>query len=107
MVGTAKVFPVQLLEAGCLLALFITCVRLPFRYRGAAYMLGVGAIRFALEFLRGDVRGNLFGVTLLSPQQILSIAFFVAGIALMKAASHVSCQRASSRIADGGGRVPR
>jgi len=86
MVGPAKVFPVQLVESGCLFALFGLLLCVPFRFRGAVYLLGVGTIRFTLEFFRGDVRGTMFGMTVLSPQQILSIAFFVAGVLLWKQA---------------------
>lgn len=85
-IGPARVFPVQLLESVCLFVLFGVCVRAPFRFRGAVYMLGIGAVRFALEFLRGDVRGCMFGIGFLSPQQILSIVFLVTGIALWKSA---------------------
>ena len=78
--GPVKVFPVQIVEAGCLLVLFFVCLQVAFRFRAAVYMLGVGLIRFVLEFFRGDIRGTLFGIQALSPQQILSIAFFVTGI---------------------------
>lgn len=86
MIGPVKVFPVQLVESGCLFALFGLLLCVPFRFRGAVYLLGVGTIRFVLEFFRGDVRGTMFGIAALSPQQILSIAFFVAGILLWKQA---------------------
>ena len=88
MIGPAKVFPVQLVESGCLFALFGLLLCVPFRFRGAVYLLGVGTIRFTLEFFRGDVRGTMFGMTALSPQQILSIAFFVAGVLLWNQTSN-------------------
>lgn len=88
VIGATKVFPVQLVESGCLFALFGLLLCVPFRFRGAVYLLGVGTIRFTLEFFRGDVRGTMFGMTVLSPQQILSIAFFVAGVLLWNQTSN-------------------
>lgn len=83
LIGAAKVFPVQLVESGCLFVLFILSLFTPFRFRSAVYMLGVGLIRFTLEFFRGDVRGTMFGVTALSPQQILSMLCFAIGITML------------------------
>ncbi len=84
ILGSVRVFPVQLCEAGCLLVLFGACISVPFRYRGGVYLVGVGVIRFILEFFRGDVRGSVFGIEILSPQQLLSIAFFAFGTMLLK-----------------------
>lgn len=83
LIGAAKVFPVQLVESGCLFVLFILSLFTPFRFRSAVYMLGVGMIRFTLEFFRGDVRGTMLGVTALSPQQILSMLCFAIGITML------------------------
>lgn len=91
VIGATKVFPVQLVESGCLFALFGLSLCVPFRFRGAVYLLGVGTIRFTLEFFRGDVRGTMFGMTVLSPQQILSLVFFAIGsVMLAKAAGSVA-----------------
>lgn len=74
-------FPVQLVEAGCCLIIFLIMY---FKYskretRGEAlafYMLGYGVIRFGLEFLRYDrERGFVLG---LSVSQWISIAIIAA-----------------------------
>jgi phosphatidylglycerol:prolipoprotein diacylglycerol transferase len=90
IIGSAKVFPVQLVEAGCLFILFGLLLCIAFRFRGAVYLLGVGIIRFILEFFRGDVRGTIFGITIFSPQQILSVVFFVLGIILLQSSKSIS-----------------
>jgi phosphatidylglycerol:prolipoprotein diacylglycerol transferase len=77
-------------EAGCLFILFGLLLCIAFRFRGAVYLLGVGIIRFILEFFRGDVRGTIFGITIFSPQQILSVVFFVLGIILLQSSKSIS-----------------
>ena len=47
------------------------------------YLLGIGTLRFVLEYFRGDDRGSLFGVVCLSPQQILSILFLLVGLMIL------------------------
>ena len=73
-------FPVQLVEAGFNLVLFIVFYRLlkSGKCRGRLfilYLLSYSVIRFSLEFLRGDaVRGFVFG---LSTSQFISAIIFV------------------------------
>ena len=81
--GDVTIFPVQLVEAISLLALFVICIRNPFWLRGGVYLVGVGVIRFIIEFFRADVRGSFCGITVLSPQQIMSCGFMVLGIILL------------------------
>ena len=81
--GAAALFPVQLVEAILLFCLFYMCVRRPFEGRGSFYLIGVGAIRFALEFFRADNRGSFLGLTVISPQQIMSLLFAAIGVLLL------------------------
>lgn len=73
-------FPVQLLEAGFNLLLFVVFFLLlkKEKCRGrlfVLYLLSYSVIRFCLEFLRGDaVRGFIFGI---STSQFISIIIFV------------------------------
>lgn len=80
-----SLFPVQLVEAGCNLLLFII-ILLYFRKKKtsgeitAFYMAGYGIIRFGLEFLRYDRdRGFLFGI---SVSQWISIGVVIAAIVI-------------------------
>lgn len=78
--GFARLAPVQLFEASYLMIVFLAlALFVGFRFRAAAYLVAVGAGRFFFEFLRGDDRGSLFGLTALSPAQIIGAALFVAG----------------------------
>ena len=78
--GAVMLFPVQLVEAAALFSLFIICIKQPFEKRGGVYFVGVGILRFVLEFFRADVRGSFFGLSVISPQQILSCLFAFVGI---------------------------
>lgn len=80
--GDVALFPVQLLESASLFALFGLCVGVPKRFRCAVYLVGVGIVRFALEYLRYDNRGAIFGQSVISPSQGISILWTVCGIAL-------------------------
>lgn len=76
-------FPVQLLEALCLLVLFLILLFLYRKGRLAGrllylYLISYGILRFFLEFLRGDdYRGFLFG---LSTSQIISLLILLVCI---------------------------
>ena len=80
--GAIAVHPTQLYEAAFLLALFFVLFfwlkkdALPF------YCILYGAWRFGIEFLRADDRGSLFGLPL-SPSQVISVALFILGGALL------------------------
>ena len=82
-IGDVRVFPVQLVESLFLFLLFVVCLKTVFRHRATVYLIGVAIIRFAAEFFRGDDRGDVFGVMCLSPQQLMSIFFFVVGVMLL------------------------
>ncbi|MBE6534943.1 MAG: prolipoprotein diacylglyceryl transferase [Ruminococcaceae bacterium] len=77
-------FPVQLLEALCLFILFIVLLIVFFKAynRNSAcvytYAFGYSIIRFALEFLRGDVERGAVGP--FSTSQIISMAIFAIAI---------------------------
>ena len=81
--GTSALFPVQLVEAFALFALFFLCFRRTFRGRGGFYLLGVGLIRFVLEFFRADIRGSMFDFNVISPQQMMSCVFIIIGMAIL------------------------
>ena len=79
-------FPVQLLEAGLNLLLFVVMLMIFWRPRrqgraAGTYLAAYGVLRFGLEFLRYDaVRGAFLG---LSTSQWLSIVIFCAGLYLL------------------------
>ena len=82
--GAVALFPVQLFEALFLFVLFFICVRRPFEGRGGFYLVGVGIVRFMLEFFRADNRGTFLGLFIISPQQIMSCVFVGMGLAILR-----------------------
>lgn len=83
-------FPIQLVEAGCLLVVFAVmlicfCKRPMERGRYVAmYALSYSVIRFTLEFFRGDgIRGAFLG---LSTSQWISVGIFTLTLILLIAA---------------------
>ena len=75
------VLPTQLFEAAALLALFAVLMLLFLRHRrhvAAAYLVGYAAIRFGLEFLRGDPRAAFLGMSI---GQVISVAMVFVGLA--------------------------
>ena len=88
-IGDVRVFPIQLVEAILLFLLFVVCLKSIFRYRAVVYLIGVAAIRFAAEFFRGDIRGNIPGVECVSPQQLMSLLFFVIGLIVLLVARRI------------------
>ena len=82
-IGCVRVFPIQLFEAVLLACLFIICLKSSYRIRAVVYLFGVAIIRFVSEFFRGDTRGSVFGVTCLSPQQLMSVLFLFVGVAIL------------------------
>ena len=80
------VLPTQLFESAALLALFAVLLAVHRRSRGlpgmtlGAYLAGYGAIRFALEYLRGDPRA---AVGPLSIGQAISVGMCALGAAAM------------------------
>ncbi len=83
-----SVLPTQLFEAAALLALFALLVAL--RVRGGAerrpglltgtYLFGYAVIRFAMEFLRGDPRADVW---IFSVGQAISLAMMALGLFLL------------------------
>ena len=73
------VLPTQLFEAAALLVLFAVLLALYLRRRRdtcAVYLVGYAAIRFGMEFLRGDPRAAFWG---LSIGQVISLGMAVLG----------------------------
>lgn len=82
--GDAPLHATQLYEAALLLALgWILINRCPPAMRFAYYTLAYGCGRFLLEFIRGDDRGAIFNITILSPSQILSLGYIAFGLGLI------------------------
>ena len=83
--GGARLFPVQLFEAACDLALCAALAvylrkRRPVPRATGIFLMAYAAYRFVLEFFRGDaIRGR---VLFLSTSQFLSVFAFVAGAVL-------------------------
>ncbi len=77
--------PIQLIEAICLLLLWVVLMVLYHRIRALGLLTGIyvisyGILRFILEFFRGDLeRGHL----LLSTSQWISILIVICGIVLI------------------------
>ncbi len=78
-----SVLPTQLFEAAALLVLFAALLAIYLKYRRgtfAAYLIGYGVIRFGLEYLRGDPRAAVLG---LSIGQAISVALVVLGVVVL------------------------
>ena len=76
--------PVRELEAIFALVLFFVLRRRWFAKRFNIYILAYSLFRFATEFLRGDNRGSLFGITAVSPTaMVAAVIALIAGIALI------------------------
>ncbi len=78
--------PIQLIEAVCLLALFVALEIVFFKTKkngivSAVYLISYAVIRLVIEFFRGDIaRGLIFGI---STSQIISILIIVAVISVI------------------------
>ena len=105
----AYLHPTQLYESFAMLAVFFFLLWLHKhrRFSGQAilfYALLYSAIRFAIEFLRDDPRGDLFGLTTatgLSTSQIISLIVGIAALILLivrwrKAAALARADRVSA-----------
>ena len=83
-----SVLPTQLFEAAALLALFAVLLAVYLktrRHTTGIYLIGYAAIRFGLEFLRGDPRAAFCG---LSIGQLISLGMAAAGIAFLAYGEH-------------------
>lgn len=76
-------FPVRELEAVFAIVLFIVLSKRAFFKRFSIYVFSYSLFRFVTEFMRGDDRGSLFGITALSPTQIVSSVVTVIAGALL------------------------
>lgn len=85
--GDVTLFPIQLVESLLLFVLFLASCRIPFARRDGVCLLGMGLIRFVLEYFRADERGTLFGQSLLSPQQIISLLLILLAARLLASRS--------------------
>ena len=88
--ASLPVLPTQLVEATALLSLFAALLFAYRRFHAAlpgvstgCYLVGYAAIRFSLEYLRGDPRAAFCG---LSIGQILSLLIFSAGLSFIMVA---------------------
>lgn len=79
-------FPIQLLEAICLLTIFGLLLFIYFKYKKcglvtSVYLLAYSLLRFIIEFFRGDVERGV--VMYLSTSQYISMLLFAAGVLLL------------------------
>jgi len=89
--SSLPVLPTQLFESAALLALFAVLISVYLKYRrytAGLYLIGYAAIRFGMEFLRGDPRAS---VAVFSIGQTISIAMAVLGVLF------VVCERKGSK----------
>ena len=94
--GGVPVWPVQLMEAACLFALYLLLSLLPERHRLIGYCAGYGAARFVLEFFRGDIRGRV-GVLGLSQPQAFALLMVIAALALLASRHAQGLRESTSR----------
>ena len=81
--ASLPVLPTQLFEAAALLVLFAALLALYLRFRrgtAGAYFIGYAVIRFFLEYLRGDPRAVVLG---LSISQAISLGMLLVGCAFL------------------------
>jgi len=82
--GHCPVAPVQLMESAWLFCVGIALFSLiAFRCRYAWYFILVGLGRFGFEFLRGDVRSDVWTSISLSPAQCISLLLVGYGLVLL------------------------
>lgn len=74
MYGGQTLFPSQLVEAMLLCAMFV-CTQKMKKHQAEFYLITYPLIRFFLEFMRGDRRGN--GGHLLSPAQVIAVVILL------------------------------
>lgn len=89
--GYAKYVPVQLFEAIFLLLLFAFLFIRSMDKKGYClpiYLCVYAVWRFAVEFIRGDYRGNTL-IDALSPSQLIACILFFIGIGLLFFEKHI------------------
>lgn len=83
--GNCQVIPVQLMESAWLFCVGIVLFCLiKSSTRFAWYLVLVGVGRFVLEFFRGDVRGDVWAWSALSPAQCISMLLVAYALLLFK-----------------------
>ena len=81
--ASLPVFPTQLFEASALLALFAVLLAIYLKWRrhtAGVYLICYAALRFGMEYLRGDPRAAVLG---LSIGQTISLGMALAGAAFI------------------------
>ena len=78
--GNLHLHPVQLYESAILFVLFLISLNISFSNRYIFYLFTYGFVRFILEFIRGDERGYLLNISILSPSQIISLVLISISI---------------------------
>jgi len=81
-----SLLPTQPLEAGLLFALFLVAMMIfrrgaPTGLLSAFYLCGYAVLRFFMEYLRGDDRGQF--ILGLSPSQLVAVVLMVAGLGVL------------------------
>tara|TARA_B100000768_G_C11249187_1_gene363277 strand:+ start:735 stop:1511 length:777 start_codon:yes stop_codon:yes gene_type:complete len=78
--GTYPIHPTQLYEAVGLLIIFFLLKRNQNKLH--IYLISYGILRFIIEFIRNDDRGE-FIFSLISPSQLISLVFVILGISIL------------------------
>ena len=82
--GNVSIFPVQLLESLWLFFLFLfLLLKIKFPYRAGCYLLMMSFGRFILEYFRADDRGDIGGISLFSPSQLIACFWLIFGVVLL------------------------
>jgi len=82
IVGDVPLCPVQLVEALLLAILALVLAMTKTEKRMYVYVVGASVIRFSVEYFRFDYRGTLFGLSVISPQQLISLVLLVVFVIL-------------------------
>lgn len=95
-------FPIRETEA---VFAFVLCILLCCKFKGkrlGIYLIAYPLFRFAGEFLRGDDRGMIFNISVLSPTQIISAAVVIITTAalVINAVKKTKTQKAASSPED-------
>jgi len=79
----AYIHPVQLYESISLFLITIIILRVKEEYRFALYAMFYGILRFVIEYVRGDFRGQIFEIKIISPSQFLCISIVLIGYLML------------------------
>jgi phosphatidylglycerol:prolipoprotein diacylglycerol transferase len=78
--GACSLHPTQLYESIALFSMFFILNKIKFKYRFSFYVISYAIVRFLVEILRADSRGQLLGTEICSPSQLIAILFVFIGI---------------------------